>query len=286
MPSFDPVSYALAKRALRRAIRAESLPTLKDLVIDVDKDWAKKNITNFGPNGIDLHGMVTSHASRHVKGGADELLNLTNINNAVGFSLEAHAARHEKGGADEIKALGAISIDEVTLASLEADPSLAAGKLWFRSDISELRFSPDGTAVAKIYPPLDTQLFRSVTDVTLSFSGANEWIEGDSFTADLSLIAKAVRIIIRGTTTWSISARDGNYRIALYNKTDGVEVYGKDLSAPYGTDVPFDFDTGWFTPPEGKKDYGLRGRSDPNSWTSGDKMVWNQVYYIFKVELK
>jgi len=95
---FDAISYALAKRALRRALT----PRLSDLVVDVDKDWAKKNIVNFGPNGIDLHGMVTSHANRHVKGGADEVLNLANINDAVGFSLEAHASRHAVGGADEI----------------------------------------------------------------------------------------------------------------------------------------------------------------------------------------
>jgi len=46
---------------------------LSELEIDVDKDWATKNITNFGTTGIDLHGMVTSHASRHAYGGADEL---------------------------------------------------------------------------------------------------------------------------------------------------------------------------------------------------------------------
>lgn len=45
---------------------------------------------------------VESHASRHLKGGADEVLNLTNINNAVGFSLEAHGSRHNIGGVDEI----------------------------------------------------------------------------------------------------------------------------------------------------------------------------------------
>ena len=45
---FDAVAYALAKRALRRAIQAESLPTLKDLVIDADKDWQGYRIKNIG----------------------------------------------------------------------------------------------------------------------------------------------------------------------------------------------------------------------------------------------
>jgi len=69
MPSFDPIAYALAKKALARA----GIRKLSELEIDVDKDWATKNITNFGPTGIDLHGAVTSHASRHASGGADPL---------------------------------------------------------------------------------------------------------------------------------------------------------------------------------------------------------------------
>ena len=44
---------------------------LSQLEIDVNKDWAKKNITNFGSGGINLYNMVTAHASRHASGGAD-----------------------------------------------------------------------------------------------------------------------------------------------------------------------------------------------------------------------
>jgi len=46
--TFDVISYFLAKKSLLRAIRAESLPTLKDLVIDVDKDWQGYKIKNLG----------------------------------------------------------------------------------------------------------------------------------------------------------------------------------------------------------------------------------------------
>jgi len=53
---FDAVAYSLAKRALRRAIQAESLPTLKNLVIDADKDWQGYRIKNIGepvePNDV------------------------------------------------------------------------------------------------------------------------------------------------------------------------------------------------------------------------------------------
>jgi len=116
---FDPVSYALAKKALREAI--ENL--LSELTIDVDKDWGGHNITNLGSGAHDVnarlnlllahqarHGIggadeiadLASHAARHVLGGADEVLNLANINTAVGFSLEAHKARHVAGGADAL----------------------------------------------------------------------------------------------------------------------------------------------------------------------------------------
>jgi hypothetical protein len=47
---------------------------LSELEIDVDKDWAGKNITNFGPGGVDLYSLLTSHASRHSVGGADAII--------------------------------------------------------------------------------------------------------------------------------------------------------------------------------------------------------------------
>jgi hypothetical protein len=38
----------------------------------------------------------------------------------------------------------------LTLPSLTEDPPLAPGMLWFRSDLGELRFSPDGTTILRI----------------------------------------------------------------------------------------------------------------------------------------
>jgi len=46
--SFDAIAYSLAKKALSRAIQAELLPTLKDLVVDSDKDWQGHVIKNLG----------------------------------------------------------------------------------------------------------------------------------------------------------------------------------------------------------------------------------------------
>ncbi len=58
---------------------------------------------------------IEAHASRHLSGGADEVLNLTNINNAVGFSVDAHASRHAYGGTDALadNALRFSQIDKV-----------------------------------------------------------------------------------------------------------------------------------------------------------------------------
>jgi len=44
---------------------------LSGVVIDVNKDWGRKNIVNFGSGGINLYSLVTAHASRHASGGAD-----------------------------------------------------------------------------------------------------------------------------------------------------------------------------------------------------------------------
>jgi len=98
---------------------------------------------------------LNSHASRHDIGGADAIP-----------GLASHKARHEKGGADEVKALGSITLDDATLASLTADPSLAAGKIWFRSDLGLPSYSPDGTTVRRIpYGTIDVDAHASRHDI-------------------------------------------------------------------------------------------------------------------------
>jgi hypothetical protein len=61
------VSTTLIDRTLPAAAR------LSQLIIDADKDWLKYNITNFGPGGVDLYSLLTSHANRHSATGADPL---------------------------------------------------------------------------------------------------------------------------------------------------------------------------------------------------------------------
>ena len=71
------------------------------------------------------------HAETHLKGGSDEVLNLTNINNAIGFPIESHADRHGYGGADPVS-LDASQIVSGTL-SLDRIPDSLTGKdadLW------------------------------------------------------------------------------------------------------------------------------------------------------------
>jgi len=45
--------------------------------------------------------------------------------------------------------------DYLTLASLTSDPSLAEGRTWWRDDLKQLRFSPDGVNVERIHPYAD-----------------------------------------------------------------------------------------------------------------------------------
>jgi len=44
------------------------------------------------------------------------------------------------------------TLDYVTLKGLTADPPLAPGRIWFRSDLGQLRYTPDGTTVYVIDP--------------------------------------------------------------------------------------------------------------------------------------
>jgi hypothetical protein len=61
-----------------------------------------------------------------------------------------------------------IDANSVTLPGLTADPTLAAGKMWFRSDLSRVRYSPDGTSVISIDPPLTAADVWSYSTRTLT----------------------------------------------------------------------------------------------------------------------
>ena len=115
---FDVVSYALAKRALRRAINAESLPTLASLIIDTNKDWKGYSIRNIGPPSTDSD--VPRARAEDILSGRFPLSRLPDI--VAGYILEGagagrdmvavnpndrytpapHASRHAYGGADAI----------------------------------------------------------------------------------------------------------------------------------------------------------------------------------------
>jgi hypothetical protein len=58
---------------------------------------------------------------------------------------------------------GTVTIDtnSITLPGLSTDPTLAAGKLWFRSDLGTVRYSPDGLAVREIL----TDLHRTASPI-------------------------------------------------------------------------------------------------------------------------
>ena len=43
-------------------------------------------------------------------------------------------------------------LNKIKFDALTSDPTLAEGLMWFRSDLDELRFSPDGTTAETIYP--------------------------------------------------------------------------------------------------------------------------------------
>ncbi|MEM4765484.1 MAG: hypothetical protein QXE85_00170 [Nitrososphaerota archaeon] len=80
-----------------------------------------------------------------------------------GFSTIAGVTRHTELLEKEVNGVidhadGSITasklapLTSITLAGLTSDPPLARGRLWFRSDLNELRWTPDGTTVYVIDP--------------------------------------------------------------------------------------------------------------------------------------
>jgi len=139
-------------------------------------DWGHYGkIPTLAPTGAAERAYVDS-ANLYVHDGTSWVLRATRdwnnlINKPSTFPPSAHASTHEKGGADEVKALGSITLDDVTLASLTADPTLAAGKMFFRSDLGSLRYSPDGTSVKG----LDTErVSASVSRLSETYTAGEE----------------------------------------------------------------------------------------------------------------
>jgi len=48
------------------------------------------------------------------------------------------------------EALDQGSVPYLTLSPLTEDPPLAPGRMWWRADLGELRFSPDGQTILKV----------------------------------------------------------------------------------------------------------------------------------------
>jgi len=51
-----------------------------------------------------------------------------------------------------------VTPDYIDMAALTADPALAAGRAWFRSDLGRCRYSPNGVEVISLDPPPPTIL--------------------------------------------------------------------------------------------------------------------------------
>jgi hypothetical protein len=64
------------------------------------------------------------------------------------------------------------SLDYITLKSLTANPTLVAGRLWYRGDLNRIMYSPDGVNVISIDPRLtllasdETELSTTSTSYT------------------------------------------------------------------------------------------------------------------------
>lgn len=119
-------------------LRIPAPKTLSDLIINVDKDWAGKNITNLGSGAFDLNAKfsdIPASAWATVFSTTFPIATVLNdhtkaAHDALGIAPAAHAPTHKDGGADEL------------------DVSELAGALGSAGEIPE----SDGDAVSWVEP--------------------------------------------------------------------------------------------------------------------------------------
>jgi len=71
------------------------------------------------------------------------------------------------------------SLDYITLKGLTADPALAAGRIWFRSDLKKLRFSPDGTTALNLLDPTDVETWMGWVAIVLDKGVVKGYVSND-----------------------------------------------------------------------------------------------------------
>jgi len=225
--------------------------------VEIEKSEPRLILDDKAAGGVERR-LASSGGTARVKDAAD----------ADVMNLEAHAGRHEKGGADEATALGSITLDNETLASLTADPALAEGKAWYRSDLDRLQYGISDTAKREIpYGTIDvdahqarhiaggadplsgltkTQIaadtVRFSVQIPVIFETAKTGLAADSTgvkfeSQDLVLTAEELGCL-KGAyveATWTASATDSATAIELYDVTGAAVVAS--VSGNTGTNV-------------------------------------------------
>ncbi|PUA31024.1 MAG: hypothetical protein B9J98_08170 [Candidatus Terraquivivens tikiterensis] len=145
------------------------------------------------------------HKETHLTGGVDEVLNLTNINNAIGFRVDYHYARHSYGGADPVYNLDRLNVRGAEIVTPDYylrniskvdchlkplyDNSKYLGDIslrWYVGYIYDLEFWAGGAnGAATFYFP-----FSSSTDATL-----RPYTDGYSYIGTSSYRFRLVRAV-------------------------------------------------------------------------------------------
>jgi len=138
----------------------------------------------------------------------------------------------------------------VVFAPLTADPStLEAGKLWYRSDIDEWRYSPDGTTTKQLgggYQPdntyicLDTNNNLTICDNSVDTTK----LKNASVTyAKLKIsTGTAAKEIDPGPWSWDVTLNSYSFMPGLWSedwfRPNGVHSLGMAYDVSYGTYIP------------------------------------------------
>ncbi len=106
----------------------------------------------------------------------------------------------------------------LTLTPLTSDPSLSTGKVWFRSDLKQFRYSPDGVAVYGIGATGPTSL-----SVYTSYAGANTfWGNNALKISTATVMTKLKEILLTKTPESTLRTYFG-----LLSSNTGTTVYAQ-----------------------------------------------------------
>ncbi len=147
------------------------------------------------------------------------------------IEIESLRVRNIKVGDNTVVIKG----DGIVLPALTVDPTLEAGKIWIRGDLSQLRFTPDGSVVKSVLDPADISRFqqystdpgggtsRFINEACFTLSGSSQETTLHSINVTLSKTSRVIAVAWAQATAIS----SGSMTLRIY---DGANLLAESAS--------------------------------------------------------